>query len=325
MNRYAIVTGQGRSGTNWVLDVLDASQETFCRNEPNVIPGSPFERLPPLWRLAEGDKLNESWDSVARETCMTTGERDHRLKVNKHYLHDWAHKAGLPPLMARPKIRSALGKTILRDLDGHIWDLPSLIGSQERLEEACTIIKVNQVPLLIQWILAERQDVPVVNIVRHPCGRHASFAKRYLSGADADAELALTRDHLRVIASDDEVWRDRFGSIDEMGHVASQTWMWRFVNESIEEFGVGKPQFMRIIFEEMTADPMPHAKAIYELFGLEWTSEVSALVEQGLEESVWGKLDPAQVASAWRKSLSNDEIDEIETILADSPMAVWWA
>ncbi len=255
---------------------------------------------------------------------MTTGERDHRLKVNKHYLHDWAHKAGLPPLMARPKVRSLLGKTILRELDGHIWSLPSILGSSEELAKAYTIIKVNQVPLLVQWILGERQDVPVINIVRHPCGRYASFAKRFLAKSDPESELALTRAHLRSIAADDEVWRERFGSIDEMGHVASQTWMWRFVNESIEESGAENPKFMRIIFEEMTSDPMPHAKAAYELFGLEWTPDVSALVEQGLEESVWGKLDPKQVASAWRQSLSIDEIDEIETILADSPMADWW-
>lgn len=324
MNRYAIVTGQGRSGTNWVLDVLNSSRETFCRNEPNVILGSPFERLPPLWRLTEGDKLNETWDSVARETCTTIGVRDHRIKVNKHYLHDWAHKVGLPPLMARPKIRSLLGRTLWPELDGHIWGLPSIIGSQERLEQACTIIKVNQVPLLIQWILAERPDVPIVNIVRHPCGRHASFAKRYLSVVDAELELELTRSHLRAIASNDEVWREQFGPIDEMGHVASQTWMWRFVNESVEEAGAGNPKFMRIIYEEMNADPMPHAQAVYQLFGLKWTPEVERLVEQGLQESVWGKLDPTQVASAWRKSLSNSEIDEIETILDGSPMAGWW-
>ncbi len=326
MSNYAIVTGQGRSGTNWVLDVLDASRQTLCRNEPNVIPGSPFEALGSLKTMNDRELLDEHWDAIAAQTCTTVGERDHRLKVDKDYIHTLSHKLGLPPLMARPKIRKLLGKTVLPSLDGHIWELPSVVGSKERLEQSYGIIKVNQVPLLVDWILNERPKVPVVNIVRHPCGRHASFMKRYLALADPDEELARTREVLHEIGNLDPVWKERFGSIDSMNHAVSQTWLWRYVNESIEESGVGKTMYMQIIFEEMTADPMPHARAVYDLMGLEWTPEVERIVEQGLQESVWGKLagTPSEVASAWKKSLGIDHVKEIEAILAQSPLASNW-
>ena len=327
MNRYAIVTGQGRSGTNWVLDILDASRQTLCRNEPNVIPGSPFERLGSLVTMSGRELLDEKWDGVVKETCTTLGERDHRLKTNKEYLHTWAHKAGLPPLIARPKFRSALGKTVLPSLGGPISELPLIFGSRERLDRSFCVIKVNRVPLLVDWLLSERPDVPVVNIVRHPCGRHASFMKRYLASADVELELERARQLLHEIADLDPVWKDRFTSIDSMSHAATQTWLWRYVNETIEESGAGREKYMQIIFEDMTSDPMPHARAVYDLMGLDWTPEVERNVEQGLQESVWGKLagTPEEVASAWKKSLSAEHVEEIEAILAQSPLASNWA
>lgn len=46
---YVLVVG-GRSGSTWVLDLLDQSAETFCRNEPYGAAGSSLARLtsPPL-------------------------------------------------------------------------------------------------------------------------------------------------------------------------------------------------------------------------------------------------------------------------------------
>ena len=42
---YAMVTGQGRSGTIWLLDLFDRSPETFCRNEPYNTGSSPLAEL----------------------------------------------------------------------------------------------------------------------------------------------------------------------------------------------------------------------------------------------------------------------------------------
>ena len=38
--RYVLIAGQGRSGTNWLLQILDLSSQTHCRNEPNDCIGS---------------------------------------------------------------------------------------------------------------------------------------------------------------------------------------------------------------------------------------------------------------------------------------------
>lgn len=325
MNEYAIVTGQGRSGSNWVLDMLDASRETICRNEPNVVHGSPFENLTPLWRMVDDAcTLDMQWDSVAERTCRSLGDRDHRIVVNKNYLHTWAHRAGLPPLMARPKIRTILARTVLPRLGEHNWTLPRVFGSQERLGEAYGIIKVNRVPQLVHWALDNRPDVPVVNIVRHPGGRHASYLRRFLSDRDAEIELGRVQATLRQIAADDEQWAQRFGDIDALGVAGSQTWLWRFVNETIADAGAGKAMYKQVVFERMVADPVLYAQQIYDLLGLDWTPEVEASVVRGRTTSVWGRVDPDAVADAWRDTLERSDIDVIEEILSSSPLASLW-
>lgn len=331
VHQYAIVTGQGRSGTNWVLDILDASRETICKNEPNVVNGSPFGKLTPLWLMAGGRReLDREWDSIAEETCTTISDRDHRLTVNKHYLHSWAHKLGLPSLMARPRIRAVLARTVVPSLAGNIWRMPRAVGNPADLEEAYGIIKVNRVPLLVDWVLRNRTNVPVVNIIRHPCGRHASYANRFLASRDGAEELEQTKKTLRRIADADPEWAAKFRSIDpmgidSMGHAGSQTWLWRFVNETIEISGAQNPRYKRIVYEEMVADPIPFARSVYQLMGLEWTEEVASHVGGGLNDSVWGSLDSGEVADRWRKQLGDADQEEIQNILATSPLAGLWS
>ena len=53
---YALIAGHGRSGTNWLLHLLDRSATTHCRNEPNEIAGNAFAALPtPFVPIADGD------------------------------------------------------------------------------------------------------------------------------------------------------------------------------------------------------------------------------------------------------------------------------
>jgi len=42
---YALVSGHGRSGTNWLLELLDLSPQTFRRSEPRGVETSPLRKL----------------------------------------------------------------------------------------------------------------------------------------------------------------------------------------------------------------------------------------------------------------------------------------
>ena len=44
---YALLLGQGRSGTNYLLHLLNQSPLTHCRNEPDEVEDSALRRLSP--------------------------------------------------------------------------------------------------------------------------------------------------------------------------------------------------------------------------------------------------------------------------------------
>ncbi len=44
-HRPILISGKGRSGSNRLLDIFDASRETACRSEVNEIPGSAFHGI----------------------------------------------------------------------------------------------------------------------------------------------------------------------------------------------------------------------------------------------------------------------------------------
>src|SRR5690606_11342365 len=104
-----MIVGHGRSGTNWLLDVLDASPLTHARNEPNEIDGAPLTSLESPWvKRDHQPDLERRWDDAARWAAHRVGNRDHYAHVPKVYHHAWAAALHLPRAMVRPRIRRAV-------------------------------------------------------------------------------------------------------------------------------------------------------------------------------------------------------------------------
>ena len=69
-----LIVGTGRSGTNWLTHMFDASADTFCRSEPLDIASSPVHRLPTA--TAENDAhMADAWDYFVRWTTPRRAPR----------------------------------------------------------------------------------------------------------------------------------------------------------------------------------------------------------------------------------------------------------
>ncbi len=81
---YVLVVG-GRSGSTWVLDLLDQSAETFCRNEPYGAAGSSLARLTShRFFISEwNDEQQQQWDEAIQSATTHMGERDRPIQVRK--------------------------------------------------------------------------------------------------------------------------------------------------------------------------------------------------------------------------------------------------
>ena len=202
-SRYAIVLGQGRSGTNWVVDSLDVSPVTFCRNEPDMCTASVMSRLPSKWRIgAEGAALSENWDAAATKSAQLMGERDHRLNHPKVFVSPLSQRLGVAQLSARPKARE-LGSRVIRSWKRGEWAMPPWVGDLED-GDVTAVFKIVQAYNWAIWVLENRPDIPVVHVVRHPGGRHESFLRRYVAHADAEETRFLKIEQLRQIVSEGE-------------------------------------------------------------------------------------------------------------------------
>ena len=80
---YALITGQGRSGTNWLLELFDASSKTFCRNEPDRLEGSPLGLLAEDL-LVTGHLAAQPGAGVSPDTLGTPQRDLQRLRGLQH-------------------------------------------------------------------------------------------------------------------------------------------------------------------------------------------------------------------------------------------------
>ena len=52
-DRLNVIAGRGRSGSNFLLHLLNHSPRTFCRNEPNMFDGTALSNLPDKGRVVQ--------------------------------------------------------------------------------------------------------------------------------------------------------------------------------------------------------------------------------------------------------------------------------
>lgn len=315
---YVLIAGRGRSGTNFLLSLLDHSPSTHARNEPNKLPDSALARLPGGWVVGQAeDALNERWDAAVHTTAMSMGERDHRADAPKKHLHNVARNIGIYRLIDSPKARSVL-RTFMPSLRGHEWPVPSILANRAALREALPVLKLNQAPGWFHWILHNRPQARVIHIVRHPGGFLNSWTNRWLNTHDAARVHADNLARLKTIAVGSPVWGERFGDIDAMSVEESELWFWRYTNEVIHEAGKGRDNYLLVNYDELSSQPMDLARRVYLFCGLPWTDAIEQRVRATSKES-------ESIATAWRDKLSDEQIALVMRFLKESPIGQWWS
>ena len=142
---YVLVAGSGRSGTNLTLDLLDASDRTYCRNEPYSETG----RIARIAGLGQGylpgdvpAAALEEWRGAMGHLAVRSGARDRFAPRPKIFFRP----APLPQLgqalYGRARLRALLGA------GGLEWRCPGLYFNA-RLAEALPVFKILTYP---SWI-----------------------------------------------------------------------------------------------------------------------------------------------------------------------------
>ena len=327
---YGLIVGDGRSGSNWLLNILNASPVTFCRNEPQDIPQSSYAALNDFEILRhDWQKFGTLWDAFVASTASRMGERDLRIDSGKEYVHPFAVKTGLSQVLARPKLRRFVRAFVPVYRSGE-WPLPRWMGSRQRLEAAYVLFKINGMRAwMVRRICEIRPDVPVLHIVRHPGGQLNSGMNRFflkLNAATQAQERQLYQAVIKEVVADMPELDGIVPELQRLDLAQTVAWFWRINNEAIYRIGQTARRYKIVVYEELAAEPRQHIRDIYTFLELPFGPDVEkrALASVGKSASHDWTGSPAPVIGAWKRQLSPAHKALVADVLNECPLANYW-
>ena len=314
---YILIVGQGRSGTNWLLDLLDLSPKTHCRNEADELVTSPLAQLPsPTVRQSQDDSFRQQWDQAIASASLRMGERDRIGTRPKFHLYEPMRRLGGATVLSKRRLRQPLS-LVMPSLRQPDWPVPWWFANPYVLRQASVVLKLNQVPAWAEWVLLNRPSALVIHIVRHPGGFLNSWQNRYLASQDSATVKSANEERLRQVAESDARWARLFPEVGAMSIEESELWYWRYATEIIHSAGQGRPNYVPVLYENLVADPLKITKHLYEKCNLPWTAAIEREVSNSASHS-------NSVATAWYEKLLPEQIEIVKRVLAGSLMSQCW-
>ncbi len=312
-----LISSQGRSGSTWLLDILDACSQTHCRNEPYRMEAFALKDFDRRWFAFEDDpEFEQLWDASVRSAATHTGYLDHVPPPTKSFIHPWAIRLGLGRLVLKRKFRAALSIPSGRFRRDE-WKLPAWLGRQEGLEQARHVLKLVAAPGWTKWALEHRPDTKVLHLARHPLGFLNSWRNYHLARHDHQETLTNNRIRLKTLIKLEPEWAGRIGDPDSVGVEEAELWYWRYGLETICAAGSGRPNYKFIRYEELAAEPLAISDEIFAFCGLSRDEDAEAIIAKIASQS-------ASIASSWRKQSNSDDARLVKKVLAGSTIEDWW-
>ena len=292
-----LVTGTHRSGTTWVGKMLAADAGTAYISEPlNVL------HRPGVFR----PKVKNWYQYICDDNESEYLSGFQELLEFDYHLWD--------------EIRSLRSRRdVLRmGRDFFIFYNGLMRGQRILLKDPFAVFST-------PWF-AGRLNCKVVIAVRHPAA-FASSLKRLNWPFDFQHLLnqpLLMRDHLGP-------YREEMQAIQPDDVIGQSALLWKLIYSSVHTTRDLHPDFIVVRHEDLSRDPLPGYRDLYQRLGLEFTPRVvkaimsSSSSENPVELSrkkVHGyKLDSRANIDNWKKRLTTDEIDRIHQMTGDvSPL-----
>ena len=276
-NVYTIISGTGRSGSNRLLDMFDASPYTVCRNEVNSIPGSSF--------FAVGGKLFfDDFSATQRKmlraavdgATIRRSARDRLNQTDKDYLT----RAGRISLgaMEKARLRNMLAKLGVIG-DAREWIVPQVLLNDEGLSRARLVLKLNSCPAWAQSMVSEDNSCRIIHNIRDPRGFLNSWYNRLIkNGVGTTSFEENFGDVAPILEYFGRTDAERLRSPTEENLVEVDLWRWRHVNENLLSLESHAGQYIRISYKEIEADRVEVARKAFAFAELPFEAEEEARI-----------------------------------------------
>ena len=325
------IFGYGRSGTNWLLNLMSLNPETHCRNEPDEIRSSPLAHLPYSDVGFKPDtSFGNSWDKSIHWTATHFGERDRMPQNRKAFLYSFLLWRGIIEIIEKRKIRILLSCTSPSLIQPE-WGLPWWFGPRHGLNEAQPILKIAMKHNWAIWVLNNRPDSKIIHIVRHPGGVLQSWRKRYLANRNHAKVLQANVDRLQAIADLHPKWANYFGDLSTISVEEAEMWFWRYSTEALSTQGSNRKNYRLILYEQIITNLFEEISRIYKFCGLSLSDEIMERIDHSNQpqrkKTQWNKkiVADSSVASKWRQTISKTDKKILNKVLQGSMLEHWWS
>lgn len=262
----AIISGNGRSGSNRLLDILDLHPNTVCRNEVNEIPGGAFYGI--------GGELFELSATALQElqTAIQSGKsrrssRDRADYYHKAFLKKPARKILLP--LSKKKIRNTLHALNMMP-NIHEWKIPKALANTSELNKSTLVLKLNSCP---EWAraLSKTESQPyIIHNIRNPNQYLRSWYNRFIrAGAGSSSFEENFNDIPEILAHFKQSGAERLRAPNLTNIVEAEIWRWRFINEQIMSISDVSQKYLLVKYDEVEHDPSGTADRVHKFIGLE--------------------------------------------------------
>ncbi len=311
-----LIVGHGRSGTNWLLSLLDRSPRTHCRDEPNEIADGAMRVLPDPTIVREADfvALDACFDEVLTKVAHSMGERDQRGTPPKVFLNEPLRRLGWFDLLKHRRVRRILSMCF-PSLRAGEWMLSPPLLTRSNLDRMLPVLKLVQVPAWSVFCLRRRPNIQIVHILRHPGGFLRSWRSRYVAPRDPAAIARANIERLEAVCEASPAWSKYMGDPHAMSIDESELWYWRYASEAILDAGEASPRHHLVVYERLCIDPGKETARLYDVCGLDCNGDILAHASASAR--------PTRIG-AWRNELSPDQVDAVERVLDGSRLAGYW-
>lgn len=289
-----LITCAGRSGSKWMLKMLDFHPQTLGRNEPN--------------RMDRGlsDPDAENWEQRALDSGARIGFVDLAPDVVKDHARVWVKLTRADKLLYTRTLQRILGR---HPEAGYPW----LMYSPKRIAQGQRVMKIVNARYMICRVLEETTHIPVIHIIRHPGGMLSSWLTRFAPKQDPDELMELQRGIYSRICERDPAYAQICGPVDGKELAELKVWCWRHAQEHMLRLGRAHPRYMQVTFEKLSQNPVEIMEPAYALCGLEFTDAIRTHIERETKAS-------ASIATAWKQKLDPKYQDMVERVLDGSPI-----
>ena len=313
--KSVLLAGTPRCGSTWLANVLGRAADTRSVYEPDgpisdILGAMVATRLGPYPVLGAGDR--SGWYRVVWDLAFSGGWPWDRVEA--------ARAAGrrlvkVPPILRDTAIAGlAEGTAHLRRRQDHV--IVKSVNSAFSLEwiaahyaPKIVVIRRNPLNVVSSWLVLDMAN-------KWPIPDHPYLRATYLD------PLGLTPPPA--------------GS----SPVADVAWNVGLLMASLKRTAEHHPEWVQVSYDELSADPLPRCRALFDQLGLEWTDDAAAYIEKADDPSfvVHGgnpRAHPnavtatemtnrrAQQSSQFKRRLTEEQIIEAHAILEGFQLGKW--